>query len=493
MRLSREEQDAIFPGDILRDELPELDPDVCPAGAARDNGRRRQQQFENVRLQEADVMPVAPSMNLGQMVEDAVWIADGSQVGFISNPRQVLSFHDFAGLTASCRTEIEGDDGKSRKVLNASLWKASDKRATVAARTFCAGGGAVCQDPDGNLALNSWRPISRTPGERDVSPFLDHVGYLYGDPPERAAFLDWLAHIEQRPGILPHYGWLHIAKSTGTGRNWLASVLARVWRGYVAPNVDLPGMLSGQFNGALAGRVLAIVDEVQEGGGENPYRHANKLKSLVNAEVREINPKYGRQYREWNACRWLVFSNHENALPLNDTDRRWRVVRHDGSPKSPKYYERLYALIADENFVNAVGAWLRDRDISRFNPGERPPMNSAKQAVISASKTSIMENAEQLVALWPADVITNRDLARVLSGNEQSDEEPTPAMRKALSDLGAVPARNPFNARGRRGRGWVLRNHTKWAKATTGELASEASSVGIGEPLQILIDAKDGV
>jgi hypothetical protein len=70
-------------------------------------------------------------------------------------------------------------------------------------------------------------------------------------------------------------------------------VLARVWRGHVAPNVDLASLLESQFNGQLSEAMLAMVDEIQE-GGEAGYRHINRLKSLLNAEVRAINPKYGR-------------------------------------------------------------------------------------------------------------------------------------------------------------------------------------------------------
>src|SRR5260370_25931590 len=33
-------------------------------------------------------------------------------------------------------------------------------------------------------------------------------------------------------------------------------------------------------------------------GGESVYKHANRLKSLINQETREINPKYGRRSEE---------------------------------------------------------------------------------------------------------------------------------------------------------------------------------------------------
>lgn len=444
---------------------------------ARDEARRRQQRDQNARLQDAPTGIILPEMTVSDMLDDCVWIASGSQVGRISTPRTVLPFKEFCDFTASSVTEVVDPESKAkpRVIPNAVLWKKHEGRKTVLARTFHAGASAICRDPDGELALNSWRPINRGGAMADANPFLEHVRYLFDDTTERGVFLDWLAHIEQRPGVLPHYGWLHVAKNTGTGRNWLASVLARVWRGFVAPNVDLPSLLDSQFNGILAGRVLAIVDEVQEGGGENPYRHANRLKSLVNAEERTINPKFGRQYKEHNSCRWLVFSNHENALPLNDTDRRWRVVRHDAAPRSPGDYARLYALLDDAEFINAVGVYLRDRDIARFNPGERPPMNEAKRAALNASKSQIQQTAEQLISDWPADVITNADAATVLG--EGQDKGFTPAMRRAMNEVGAIQFGNGrlVKVQGAPAKCWMLRNISRWADAKPYEIATEVA------------------
>lgn len=464
----------------------------------RDEARRRQQKEENARIQDDTFDTCPPVMSVDDMLDDCVWIASGSQVGRLSAPKTVLAFGEFCDLTACNTTEVGDPDSKAkpRKVPNAVLWKQSAIRKTVHARTFHAGAGEICRDPDGELAINSWRPIERRKASKDVQPFLEHVAYLVNDATEREVFLDWLAHIEQCPGVLPHYGWLHIAENTGTGRNWLASVLARVWRGYVAPNVDLPALLESQFNGPLAGRVLAMVDEVQEGGGENPFRHANRLKSLVNAEERFINPKFGRQYREHNACRWLVFSNHDNALPLNDSDRRWRVVRHNAAPRSPETYTKLYALLGDAEFINAVGVYLRDRDISTFNPGERPPMNEAKRAALNASKSMTQQGAEQLAERWPAEVITNGDAAEVLGDGQ--DKGFTPAMRRALTEAGAIQYGDGrlVKVRGRSWRCWILRNVERWIGATPVEIAAEAARareyMGALPAMDVLADAPSG-
>ena len=67
-------------------------------------------------------------------------------------------------------------------------WKHDAARITVNARTFRAGAGPICHDPDGQPALNSWRPIDRGPARRNIAPFIEQVEYLFADPLERAAF-----------------------------------------------------------------------------------------------------------------------------------------------------------------------------------------------------------------------------------------------------------------------------------------------------------------
>ena len=447
-------------------------------GAPRDEARRRLQKELNARLQDDDRSIAPPMMTVDEMLADCVWIASGSQVGTLSSPRATLTFPEFADLTASSVSPRV--DNPTKTISNAVLWKRDVRRKTVHTRTFHAGAGEICRDPDGELALNSWRPIERRRASMGVEPFLDHIAYLIEDKVERERFLDWLAHIEQTPGVLPHYGWLHIAKNTGTGRNWVASVFARVWRGYVVPNVDLPALLENQFNGALAGRVLAMVDEVQEGGGDNPYRHANRLNAIVNAEERHVNPKFGRQFKEHNSCRWLVFSNYENALPLKGTDRRWRVVRHSAVARSPETYTQLYALLGDPEFINAVGAWLRERDISSFNPGERPPMNDAKRAALNASKSTVQQSAEDLVRRWPSDIITTGDATDVLSEGSEFKVS-SAAVRRALIEAGAVQYKDgrAVKVSGKASKCWILRNADRWADASPLHVAAETAKARV--------------
>jgi hypothetical protein len=450
-------------------------------------------------------MPRALLMSVDEMLADCVWIAQGEQVAMLSRPGAVWSWSEFRNLTAASKTTIEPEEGEKKKprpVPNAVIWHNSPARITVDSRTFRPGAGPITARPGvdpaaGLLAVNSWRPIRRGRGGADISLFLEHMAYLFPDAVERGAFLDWLAHLEQRPGELPHYGWLHIAEKTGTGRNWLSSLLGRIWAGYVASSVDLPALLDSQFNGQLAGRVLAVVDEIREGGGESVYKHANRLKSLINQETREINPKYGRQYTEYNALRWLVYSNHLEAIPMDETDRRWRVVTHYAAPRSEGAYSALYAALDDAAFVDSVAVWLGARDIAQFNPGARPPMTAAKQTAIHATMSAAQQYAREIVARWPSDVITSADAAEILADHADGDTR-KPAMvphyRRSMEEAGAVAVGKVIKVGGSPHRCWVIRNHGQWCGAMPGVIASEALRARAGRGTHatarfVLVDA----
>lgn len=443
--------------------------------------RRAEQQRENDDIQRVLVNALDHTMPLEQMLKDLVFISDGSFITSLDFPRTALSLHDARNATrSSCLMVPVPGKNKPVKKLALDLWLEDPRRMTAEKRTFAPNADVFCNDPDGFRAINIWAPFERRPLEEAtmqayVQPFLEQIEYLIADETERKVFLDWLAHIEQKPGELPHYGWLHIATNTGTGRNWVASVLARVWRGNVAPNLDLPLLLDSGFNGQLSCRLLAMVDEVQE-GGDGSYRSINKLKTLVNAESRTINPKYGRSVREFNCCRWLVFSNHDNALPITDEDRRWRVIKHTEPPRMAQVYVNLYGLLNKPLFIAAVAQFLGQRDITGFKPGERPPLSADKRETIEASKSTYRLLADELIETWPCDLITNNDAAGYLN-TWAPRASLKPAQRHSLIDAGAYQIHKDskpvqIKVSGMPAKVWILRNRQRWTNTAHSEIAN---------------------
>lgn len=382
-----------------------------------DPARRQRQRAENIAIGESsEVIPTATIHSLDEMLERFVLIKDGSQVAPIDRPQAVLALADFRNAMAASKHWVEVD-GKI-KPLSAAVkcWLESPGRMEAEALTFRAGGSRMTTEPgSGKAALNLWidfhRPCPPDDWQQRCSLFVDHVEWLWGS--DASPFLDWLAHIEQHPGILPHFGWVHISREHGKGRNWISSVLTRVWAGYVAASLDLIPILEGGFNGRISRKLLAIVDEINEGGNAS-FKHAQKLRQIVTEEQRDINPKYGRQRVEYNSCRWLMFSNHTGALPLTEDDRRFWIVAHEGKPRGGAYYGRLYGALSDPQFVASVAEFLRQRDLSNFRPGERPPLNSAKAELIAFSQSEDDAALKTIAERWPVELITAQEVAAIV-------------------------------------------------------------------------------
>lgn len=442
--------------------------------------RRERQRAENIAIGEGcDTIPTATPHTLDEMIARFVFIKDGSQVAPIDRPQAVLALADFRNAMAASKHWVEVD-GKKKALSAVRCWLESPERMEADALTFRAGGARMTTEPgSGKAALNLWADFSRPSPPPDwrhrAALFVGHIEWLWGADAPR--FLDWLAHIEQHPGILPHYGWVHISREHGKGRNWISSALTRVWSGYVAASLDLIPILDGGFNGRISRKLLAIVDEINEGGNTS-YRHAQKLRQLVTEEQRDINPKYGRQRVEYNACRWLMFSNHTGALPLTEDDRRFWVVSHDGSPKDGAYYTRLYDALSDPLFIRSVAEFLRCRDLREFRPGERPPMNQAKSELIAFSQSEDDAVMKDLAAHWPVDLILAHELADLLGDGGAA----RPAARHAMDRAGIrkLPKKIKYFEHGTQGV-YAIRSFERWARTTADQQREHLNSMTLTE------------
>lgn len=430
---------------------------------------------QGIPLDPATLVP--PEMTLDLMHDALVFISDGRFIAFRDNPTVMRALPDMKALLRPCKTKFTVVTEKGvKEVVKETFesWMDSAKKTAVHTVTFDPSEGDFCVSPNGLQALNLWRPRPHSAPanwQALVQPFLDHVTFLVPVDAERERFLDWLAHIEQRPGELPHHGYLMIAPVEGIGRNTLGDMLAMVWAGHVARSLDISVVLKDQFNDELSRKVLAIVDEVNEGAQQGMWTLAEKLKTFITAPVRNMNPKFGRKYTEVNCARAMFFSNHESALPLRATDRRLNVIRNPDKPKDAGYYVHLRQLIRDPLFIASIREWLRQRDISQFNPGARAAMNEAKQAVIEATRSDAEDRALELVRLHPRDLITGREFGHELYGIEYSAREEGKLKHRA-KEAGIVKLKTAegkaarLRVAGRQETVWILRNPEHWQKAS---------------------------
>ena len=440
--------------------------------------RRQQQRQSGGDLGKgSEEVPPARIYTVKEMLTQFVFIMDGSQVADRDRPQSRLSFKDFQKATAASIHKVPKPDGGFKSFPCAGVWLNHADRLTVETVTFRAGAGSRTDAPDGRSALNLWAPPARAAPldgwAEKAKPFIDHVEWLWGE--YAGKFFDWLAHIEQNPGALPHFGWLHVSKVHGKGRGFLGGVLIKLWPGNVAGSFDLLGALNSQFNDRLSRCILAIVDEIHEGGNTS-YRHAQAVRQMVTAEQREINIKCGRRHVEFNSARWLIFSNHVDALPLDAHDRRFFIVDHDGPVRDAACYTELYGLLQDPEFIAAVAEFLRQRDISHFNPGETPPMTKAKLALIDMTRTEAEKILEDIVKRWPVDVVGWSEITQLMG-----DHAPSPGAVKHITGRAGLVRLKPRPRVASLGLDpatvYSIRNHDVWEQASSSARRNELTRV----------------
>ncbi|PZU18315.1 MAG: hypothetical protein DI591_00100 [Citromicrobium sp.] len=421
------------------------------AKAVADPNRKYHSRAQRLRedVQIGDDLTAAPLPDIlttADALTELAFVGDGSQVVSRTTKRTrkyADALHEWAASIEWIETGSFDSTGrpKVKGVPVIKRWVESPSRLSVDALTWWPGKPEFCAPPErtqaGDRAYNLWTPPAMLPVPIDwqawVQPFLDHVAYLVPIEHERERFLSWVAHIVQHPGVLPHTCYLMVATQTGIGRGTLASILTRALRGYVAANMDVDALFGG-FNGRLSQKLLATVDEVREGNARDRYAKAEAFKSKLTEETRALNPKYGAQSVERNCCRWLLFSNHLDALPFDPTDRRVIVIENPTARAGADWYGYLHGLLDRPEFIGAVQHYLATRDLSGFNAHEPAPLNAAKESALRSLESDATRACRQFAREWPGELATMNDLRRFIGDGCPGDR----ALEHSMGEAGMV-------------------------------------------------------
>lgn len=435
-------------------------------------------------LEQATAIPAHPnarpeSLSLEEMLARFVHVTRGPIIIDVNNTYRRLRPGEFAAAYAHDKVIIE-----KKAIAVTSLWAQSPQRMTAECLTFHPGEGQFFVEL-GMRHLNIWTPPQWPAVDPALAqPFLSHLEYLIPDAAQRADLLDWLAHAAQRPEIRPHFHFLLVAAQEGTGRSWVVEVLRRIWGARHAAEIDLHRLLEDSFNATLSGKILMGVHEVKAPADER-YSHRNRLKSLLSDTLLEVNEKHERKWTERFCARFLMFTNSDDALPLSETDRRVYVVRCADTPRDAAYYAALYGRLGNQDFLAAVWHLLKSRDIGKFNPGRRAPLNEMKVQLINAGRTEEQQTAVEFVRACPYEIVGSNDLMEILA--PRNHEEPkrehdarTKAVAAVLKDIGCQTYGKKVKVNHKAMRIWMLRNPARWSAAAVAQISREAESAHLG-------------
>lgn len=229
--------------------------------------------------------------------------------------------------------------------------------------------------PDGVVRkrYNIWRKSGVEAIAGSVTPFLEHMAFLFPNEGDRDLVLDYLALLTQRPADKIHFALL-IRGAQGTGKSWVGNLMEQI---IGQPNVVRPSNdeVTSKWTRWMEGAQLAIVEELMAIGR---LEVANRLKPVITDATIRIEEKNCSIYSIPNKLNFLCFTNHDDALKMEHGDRRWLVVFSPAARREPEYYNRLFGYLKDGG-ASHVKHWLMLRDIRLNGQGVAPPTSGKEQ------------------------------------------------------------------------------------------------------------------
>jgi phage/plasmid-associated DNA primase len=179
----------------------------------------------------------------------------------------------------------------------------------------------------------------------------------------------------QQPG--QHAATALVLRSAGhgTGKGHLADkLLGKMFKGQQYIHVQGPGLLTGQFNSQLSGKVYVFADESTWIGD---HRANDRLKGLVTEDTIVIERKFLEPIEEPSALHIVIASNSDRPVRIEPGDRRFTVVEVGEERKQDlAYFGALHDELKDGGrsaFLDDMLKWPVDWDAAR-----RPYSTEAK-------------------------------------------------------------------------------------------------------------------
>lgn len=245
--------------------------------------------------------------------------------------------------------------------------------------------------------FNLYRPpLPIDGGPTKAQPWLDHVRRVY--PENSSHIIRWLAHRVQRPQEKINHA-LVLGGSQGIGKDTILEGVKAAIGPWNFAEVSPQHML-GRFNGFVKSVILRV-SEARDLGDVDRFAFYDHMKTYTAAppDVLRVDEKHLREYSVFNVCGVIITTNHKtDGIYLPADDRRhyvaWSPVGREAFEDS--YWSELWGWY-ETGGLGHVAAYLRDLDLSDFNPKAPPPKTAAFWDIVNANATP--EDAELADAL----------------------------------------------------------------------------------------------
>lgn len=382
------------------------------------------------------------------------------------------------------------DDGTVtlKNVSAAQSWLAWPMRNEVGKFTYSPGNEELTTDK-GVSAYNLWNGWGCTARKGDHKPFLELIKHIFtGAPAEDEKWaLCWLAYPLQHPGTKMASSMVIQGTEQGTGKTLIGVTMGRIYgENYTLVKHD---EITGNFNEWAQNKQFILADDFT---GSDKRKDADILKNLITQESIRINAKNMPTYVVPDCMNWMFTTNHPDAFFLEDKDRRHFIHEVKVPPLSEKFYLDYRQWLKKEGGP-AVFHYLLNLDLGDFNPDAPARMTLAKELMTYNVRSDLADWVNRLVTdpehmlyrgkmAMEGDLYCSRELLALYDPQASSKVTAT-GMARELRKAGvpmAAGGASIRSAEGKQERYFIVRNPTKWLRATPAQAFKHIKDLSAG-------------
>tara|TARA_R110002110_G_scaffold83410_1_gene216469 strand:- start:295 stop:2586 length:2292 start_codon:yes stop_codon:yes gene_type:complete len=256
----------------------------------------------------------------------------------------------------------------------------------------------------GTAYVNSYIPFIVPPVVGDTAWLDEFFEYIAPDPEIRKYLIQWIAHNIRFPGVKIMVAIL-IYGVEGTGKGTVYQIIrAMLGKDYVKQVKE--EQFKDKFTEHLYKRVVLCIDEIKV-DYSNRFSMMNKLKNLITEDEFTVDMKGIRPFETKNVVNFLLLTNHDNAITINDRARRFFVLGIHKDPMPSEWYKNIYFKIRTEPGV--IKDYFDKVDLTGFDRFAPAPKTKFFNEVVENTKGEDIRTLDTyyLENRWPFNADSN--------------------------------------------------------------------------------------
>lgn len=276
-----------------------------------------------------------------------------------------------------------------KKISIAAEWLRHPHTQRFGEILFRPGDDRVVTSEQGRPALNIWNGWEAEPG--DVTPFLELNDYLFKNmaPDQRDIPLKLMAYKAQNPAEKVPLA-LVLLGPQGCGKSMWGEIIRDAFAPY-GFSVDSSQLVS-EFQGWIERSLIAVMDEAK---GEDMFRGADKLKTLISDLRQPMNEKF-RPVRQVNSYTSYILTSNRRSVGSFSADDRRMIVVDCPRPREWEFYHEYVKPWWKSGGAKHLLHHLLTLDLKGWRPPAKAPMTPEKYLAFTEGLTTIQALAEEM-------------------------------------------------------------------------------------------------